>query len=49
MTTNINLYNAKVSIDNLTGSSQEALWSWFGKWNNNINLGKGWKAQLSAL
>jgi hypothetical protein len=38
-----------VSIDNLTGSSQEALWSWFGKWNNNINLGKGWKAQLSAL
>ena len=49
MTTNINLYNAKVNIDNLTGSSQDALWSWFGKWNNNLNLGKGWKAQLSAL
>lgn len=49
MTTNLNIYNAKLNVANLSGKSQDALWSWFGKWNNNFNLGKGWKAQLSAF
>jgi ferric enterobactin receptor len=49
MTTNINFYNAKVNTDNIAGKSQDALWSWFGKWNNNFTLNKGWKVQLSGV
>jgi hypothetical protein len=29
--------------------SQDALWSWFGKWNNNFTLPKGLKFQLSGV
>lgn len=49
MTTNLNLYNSKLNVTNLSGINPDALWSWFGKWNNNFNLSKGWKAQLSAF
>lgn len=48
MTTNINLYNSKINTDNVNGSSQDAIWSWFGKFNNNFRLPKNFSAQLSA-
>ena len=48
MTTNINIYNSKINTDNVTGTSQPALWSWFGKYNSNFKLPKNFTAQLSA-
>ncbi len=48
MTTNINLYNSKINTDNVNGTSQDAIWSWFGKFNNNFKLPKNFSAQLSA-
>ena len=48
MTTNINLYNSKINTDNVNGNSQDAIWSWFGKFNNNFKLPKNFSAQLSA-
>jgi ferric enterobactin receptor len=47
MTTNINFYNSKINTDNISGSSQDALWSMFGKWNNNFKLPKSYTIQLS--
>jgi len=47
MTTNINFYNSKINTDNISGSSQDALWSMFGKWNNNFKLPKNYTIQLS--
>jgi len=47
MTTNINFYNSKINTDNISGSSQDALWSMFGKWNNNFKLPKSFTIQLS--
>jgi hypothetical protein len=32
----------------VNGSSQDAIWSWFGKFNNNFRLPKNFSAQLSA-
>src|SRR5207237_6781751 len=41
VTTNINVYNSKINISNVTGATQQnALWSWFGKINNNFKLPK---------
>ncbi len=48
MTSNINIYNSKINTDNVSGNSQDALWSWFGKWNNNFKLPANFSAQLSA-
>lgn len=48
MTSNINVYNSKINTDNVSGNSQDALWSWFGKWNNNFKLPANFSAQLSA-
>jgi hypothetical protein len=48
MTTNVNVYQSKINTDNITGTSQDALVSWFGKWNNNIKLKKNYSFQLSA-
>ena len=47
MTTNINFYNSRINTDNITGSSQPALWSVFGKWNNNFKLPQNYTIQLS--
>jgi outer membrane receptor protein involved in Fe transport len=38
LTTNINIYNSKINTDNISGTSQDAMWSWFGKINNNFKL-----------
>lgn len=48
ITTNINLYNSKINTDNITGASQDARWSWFGKFNSNFKLPKKFTAQLSV-
>lgn len=48
MNTNINIYNAWINIDNINGLSQDPLWSWFGKMNNNFKLHKKFKLQLSG-
>lgn len=48
LTTNINLYKSKINTDNITGTSQDALLSWFGKFNSNFKLPKNFTIQLSA-
>lgn len=48
LTSNINFYNSKINTDNIKGQSQDALWSWFGKVNNNFKLPKEFSIQLSA-
>ncbi|MBS1918188.1 MAG: TonB-dependent receptor [Bacteroidetes bacterium] len=47
-TANVNLYNSKINTDNISGTSQDALWSWFGKLNNNFKLPSKFKLQLTA-
>jgi len=48
MNANVNIYNSKINTDNITGTSQDALWSWFAKINNNFKLPKNFKLQLSG-
>ncbi|WP_153800408.1 TonB-dependent receptor [Foetidibacter luteolus] len=48
ITSNINIYKSKINTDNLTGTSQDAMWSWFGKFNSNFKLPKNFSLQLSA-
>jgi len=45
---NINVYNSKINTDNLGLQSQDAILSWFGKWNNNFKLPANFSIQLSA-
>jgi outer membrane receptor protein involved in Fe transport len=45
---NVNIYNSKINTDNITGTSQDAMWSWFAKINNNFKLPKNFKLQLSG-
>ena len=48
ISTNINLYNSKINTDNIKGSSQAALWSWFGKFNSNFKLPAKFTMQFTA-
>jgi outer membrane receptor protein involved in Fe transport len=48
MNANLNIYNSKINTDNIIGSSQAAIWSWFAKTNNNFKLPKNFKVQLSG-
>ncbi|HVZ57609.1 MAG TPA: outer membrane beta-barrel family protein, partial [Chitinophagaceae bacterium] len=48
ISTNVNLYNSRINTDNVAGSSQAALWSVFGKVNNNFKLPKNYTIQLSG-
>jgi len=48
LTANINVYNSKINTDNINGTSQAAMWSWFGKINNNFKLPKNFTIQLSG-
>ena len=48
MTTNLNLYRSKINTSNLNTASQDAILSWFGKWNNNFKLPGNFVIQLSA-
>lgn len=47
MTTNVNIYNARIDGENKSLSS-EALWSLFGKVNSNFKLPKNFNMQLSG-
>jgi ferric enterobactin receptor len=46
--TNINIYNSKINTENITGTSQDAIWSWFAKMNNTFKLPSNFKLQLSG-
>ena len=48
LTTNVNIYNSKINAENVTGISNEALWSWFGKFNANFKLPQQFTAQFSG-
>lgn len=48
VTSNVNLYKSKINTDNITGTSQDAMLSWFGKINNNFKLPKNFAIQLSG-
>lgn len=48
MNSNVNIYNSKINTDNIMGTSQDALWSWFAKMNNTFKLPKNFKIQLSG-
>jgi len=48
MNTNLNVYNSKINTDNISGSSQDAIWSYFAKMNNSFKLPKNYKIQLSG-
>ncbi|MBK5270514.1 MAG: TonB-dependent receptor, partial [Bacteroidia bacterium] len=48
ISTNLNLYNSKINTNNINGTSQGALWSWFGKFNSNFKLPAKFTMQLSA-
>jgi len=48
ISTNLNLYNSKINTENLVGTSQDAMWSWFGKFNSNFKLPAKFTTQLSA-
>jgi outer membrane receptor for ferrienterochelin and colicin len=49
ISTNINIYNSKINTDNVNGSSQAALWSWFGKFNSSFKLPSKFSLQLTAM
>lgn len=46
--TNVNIYNSKINTDNIAGTSQDAIWSWFAKMNNTFKLPSNFKLQLSG-
>ncbi len=48
MNTNLNVYNSRINTDNISGTSQDAMWSWFAKMNSNFKLPKNFKFQLSG-
>ncbi len=49
ISTNINIYNSKINTDNIDGTSQNALWSWFGKFNSNFKLPSKFTVQLTTI
>ncbi|MCP9770459.1 TonB-dependent receptor [Lacihabitans sp. LS3-19] len=49
ITANINFYNSKINTENVENSTQQgALWTTFGKLNNNFSLKNKWVIQLSG-
>jgi outer membrane receptor for ferrienterochelin and colicin len=48
ISTNINVYNSQINTDNVSTYSQDAMWSWFGKFNSNFKLPAKITAQLTA-
>lgn len=49
ISTNLNFYQSKINTDNVTGASQKALVSLFGKFNSNFKLPAKFSMQLSAI
>jgi len=48
MNANLNVYNSKINTGNISGTSQDAMWSWFAKMNNTFKLPSKFKLQLSG-
>ena len=48
-TTDINIYNSKINTSNISTTSQDAMWSWFGKFNSTFKLPANFNLQLSAM
>ena len=48
ISTNINVYNSKVNTNNVTATSQAALWSMFGKFNSNFKLPANYAIQFTT-
>jgi ferric enterobactin receptor len=48
LTANINFYNSKINTSNIDKANNSALWTTFGKLNNNFTLPKKWTIQLSG-
>ncbi len=48
LTTNLNVYNAFINTDNVLGFSQDAIWSYFAKFNSNFKLPKAYTVQFSG-
>jgi outer membrane receptor protein involved in Fe transport len=49
ISTNVNLYNSKVNTSNVTSLQQDAMWSWFAKFNGNFKLPSNFTIQLSGM
>lgn len=49
ISTNVNIYNSKVNTDNIANAtSQDAMWSWFAKFNSNFKLPSSFSLQLTT-
>lgn len=48
LTSNINLYNGRIKTGVAGQAQQDALWSWFGKFNSNFKLPSNFSIQLSG-
>ena len=48
ISTNLILYNSKINTDNISGTSEGDLLSWFGKFNSNFKLPSKFTTQLIA-
>jgi ferric enterobactin receptor len=46
---NVNVYNSHINTDNLNQPSQQALWSYFGKFNSNFKIPGNFTVQLTAI
>jgi len=49
ISTNVNVYNSKINVDSAKGAVQDAMWSWFGKFNSNFKLPAKFTVQLTVL
>ncbi|MDO6432858.1 outer membrane beta-barrel family protein [Flavitalea sp. BT771] len=49
ITANFNIYNSHINTDNLKQASQDALWSWFGKFNSNFKLPANFSIQATFI
>jgi outer membrane receptor protein involved in Fe transport len=49
ISTNLNMYQSKINTNNITGNSQGALISWFGKFNSNFKLPAKFSMQVSTI
>ena len=49
ISTNVNIYNSKINVDSVKGAEQDAMWSWFGKFNSNFKLPSKFTIQTTVL
>jgi ferric enterobactin receptor len=49
VSTNVNLYHSAINVGASGAVDQQALWSWFGKFNTNFRLPSGFALQLSGM